>query len=83
MRRTEPPAPIHHRLPLAGPGRGRVWGAEAQPAGHSLTRGAPAQLGPLEGQACLPRAGSVNMSGLWGSAHSAWRGQGQGSWGAA
>lgn len=33
LRRMEPPVPIHHRLPLAGPGRGRVWGGRG-PAGQ-------------------------------------------------
>lgn len=69
-----PPAP---RWAGGAPG-----GAEACRAGRSLTRGAPAQLGPLEGRACLPRAGPFNTSGLWGSADSARRGPGQGSWGA-
>lgn len=60
---------------------GGTGGAEARLAGRGLTPGAPAQLGPLEGQACLPRAGPFDMSGLWGFAHSAWRGPGAGKLG--
>lgn len=60
LRRMEPPAPIHHRLPLAGPGQGRVWGGRG-PAGQPQpdTRGSRPAGSP--GGPGLPPEGRVGQ----------------------
>lgn len=65
----EPPSPIHHRLPLAEPGRGRLGGGGltqglppswARRHGHSKGVGQALLLGP-EGQ------GQGGQGAGWGS----------------